>query len=502
MPSVNVSFSAMRKRNKLTRSDPIKSAQQTNLVRSQKRLRQNRKFQNVGRETETRFEELIDWMLYRKYNEARLALTVILKLKSVDTKTIESCTRLTEQEQERAVSEYEKHGIKGWVEFFCRKASYEQELPIAPAQYSISFDELGNTAKEEAFSLTGDNCEENWTSITSPKSLPSAECEEAILTTNVIPNQLGVSQESSSFNQADQRIEPASLEIWQNIEPLDTTDASSHDDNRHDKGQSNWHIFGSSRRGKYHAHTGMYREDCFEYGFVNEWNVIALSDGAGSARLARVGSKLATKSAVEKLKTELKKLMVFENDEISNELGLKTALLDSTWHARMVLNEEAERRCVEINELDTTLLLLVHTQFANRSVIGVMQVGDGLIAIWDGESIVELGIPDQGQYSGETQFLTRIKHLEELVPRISVNSLGLDMKYAMMMTDGIADDFYPASRELPRLLKYIPNFDQTTPDVFAEQLTNLIGYRRKGSHDDRTFVMLIPSHSANEVSEK
>lgn len=53
----------------------------------------------------------------------------------------------------------------------------------------------------------------------------------------------------------------------------------------------------TSKRGRSHAHEGKFREDDFA---VNElpadWCIVSVSDGAGSAKAAREGSRVATAS--------------------------------------------------------------------------------------------------------------------------------------------------------------------------------------------------------------
>ena len=51
----------------------------------------------------------------------------------------------------------------------------------------------------------------------------------------------------------------------------------------------------ASKRGRSHAHEGSARDDHFAcQKLFNDWQIVALADGAGSAKFARQGSKLAT----------------------------------------------------------------------------------------------------------------------------------------------------------------------------------------------------------------
>ena len=50
-----------------------------------------------------------------------------------------------------------------------------------------------------------------------------------------------------------------------------------------------------SKRGRSHAHEGIFRDDAFEFSFheQNGWGIIAVADGAGSAKFSRKGSEIA-----------------------------------------------------------------------------------------------------------------------------------------------------------------------------------------------------------------
>src|SRR5947209_19837995 len=50
-----------------------------------------------------------------------------------------------------------------------------------------------------------------------------------------------------------------------------------------------WHLVGARVRGRKHKHDGTNCDDWFELAQAGPWSLIAVSDGAGSYRLSRVG---------------------------------------------------------------------------------------------------------------------------------------------------------------------------------------------------------------------
>jgi hypothetical protein len=64
-------------------------------------------------------------------------------------------------------------------------------------------------------------------------------------------------------------------------------------------------IIGARVRGVKHKHEGTNCDDWFEFANAGPWTVIAVSDGAGSARFSRVGAEHACKAAVRQLRDDL-----------------------------------------------------------------------------------------------------------------------------------------------------------------------------------------------------
>ena len=111
----------------------------------------------------------------------------------------------------------------------------------------------------------------------------------------------------------------------------------------------------------------------------------------------------------------------------------------------------------DFRDLSATLLLaaLILTDDGRPVVIGC-RVGDGDVALLDSRapydaSLVLMGHPDSGAYAGETEFLTSacMRNQQVLADRVEFFRRPFDL--LLMMTDGVADDYFPSNPNLRRL---------------------------------------------------
>jgi hypothetical protein len=162
-------------------------------------------------------------------------------------------------------------------------------------------------------------------------------------------------------------------------------------------------------------------------------------------------------------------------------------------------------RDLEVNDLSATLLLAIHTVVKvndeNKSFILACQIGDGAtVAITQNKNqpVSVLGIPDGGEFSGETDFLTskKFKVPNYLLSR-TYPCFGA-VQALMVMTDGVADDYFPANEKMHQLYqdlikeKVIINSEEKDLEASSIQLKNWLDtYQIRGSFDDRTLVVLF-----------
>jgi serine/threonine protein phosphatase PrpC len=278
---------------------------------------------------------------------------------------------------------------------------------------------------------------------------------------------------------------PSVAPQWKYIAvPEDEPDKHTEYDTSSGRSPEGLKIIGARARGKKHKHEGTNCDDWFAYDTTGPWTVIAVSDGAGSKKFSRVGAKAACTAAVKRLVEDLSEHLLTERDEWTAET-LKRNETDGTFlqedldaiqaalHRAMNMAYDAMKAAVEdrlenpayekllgrrleVEDLSATLLLAVHSTVrsagADRSFILTCQVGDGMLGAVDRKGRLQLlGEPDSGEFAGQTDFLTSRNKLER--DNLWRKTFGFfrQLEALMVMTDGVADDYYPNDPGLLRL---------------------------------------------------
>lgn len=302
---------------------------------------------------------------------------------------------------------------------------------------------------------------------------------------------------------------------WRVVEPEDRADAVEHRCSHHDPAFApGWSLAAASTRGRLHAHRGAWREDAYAFARRGGWMILAVSDGAGSAPLSRVGSRTACERAVEELRLRLPE----EGPGAADVEALKAEELP-TLRARLAnagraalngIREEAAARGQPAEAFAATLLLAVLCPWNGGHLAASLQVGDGQVALLTraagggGHECKLLGEAEHGAHSSETRFLTTRGVEERLEHRVRF-ALPESLAAAALMTDGVSDDFFPEERRMVELFTAgeIPSMAgrdgapvagvlrgvAASPDP-ARALAEWLEYDRKGSSDDRTLLLL------------
>ncbi|MEB3279755.1 MAG: PP2C family serine/threonine-protein phosphatase [Lyngbya sp.] len=199
---------------------------------------------------------------------------------------------------------------------------------------------------------------------------------------------------------------------------------------------SNWQIVSASVRGTSHEKCDLPCQDAYCYQRLSDdILIVAVADGAGSARLSEIGSKIAVETAVNSLAQTIISLY---SQPVA--IDWQERLLDTLNAAKMAVEAEAEVQEVEIRELATTLILTL----ATSDFVAVAQVGDGAAVVEDKTGKIEaITQPEQGEYLNETKFLIGFDAVETAQIRVwegepahlAVFSDGLQM-LALKMPEG------------------------------------------------------------------
>lgn len=279
------------------------------------------------------------------------------------------------------------------------------------------------------------------------------------------------------------------------------------------------HIVAASLRGRSHAQEGKPRDDAFRFATIHGWQVLAVSDGAGSACYSREGARLACEKAVavccERLDNEpyrdgfeahIKALSAIP-DETNKRKPVGDSLYILLCHAanqaRQAIAQEAGLQGKETRTYAATLLLCVAKHFEFGWFVGSFWVGDGAIALYRRDTtphtVYLMGEPDEGEYGGQTRFLTMPEVFSDasaLYRRLRFRLVD-DFSALFLMTDGVSDPKFETTNNLKNAEKWDALWDELTA---ANALTNTpesqqallewLGFPSPGNHDDRTLLVL------------
>lgn len=279
------------------------------------------------------------------------------------------------------------------------------------------------------------------------------------------------------------------------------------------------HIVAASLRGRSHAQEGKPRDDAFRFATTHGWQVLAVSDGAGSACYSREGARLACEKAVavccERLDDEsyrdgfeayIKALSATPDETDKRKPvgdSLYTLLCHAANQARQTIAQEAGLQGKETRTYAATLLLCVAKHFPFGWFVGSFWVGDGAIALYRRDTtphtVYLMGEPDEGEYGGQTRFLTISEVFSDasaLYRRLRFRLVD-DFSALFLMTDGVSDPKFETTNNLKNAEKWDALWDELTA---ADALTNAaeseqallewLGFPSPGNHDDRTLLVL------------
>ncbi len=282
------------------------------------------------------------------------------------------------------------------------------------------------------------------------------------------------------------------------------------------------HLVAVSKRGRAHANVGSFRDDDFACCSVeNDWSVIAVADGAGSARLAREGSRLACQTVIEYFSTvrAAENFALFDTlittynsqpDEQS-KTALQQALYQNIGGAALTVHKKLEEAAVlhgaDIRDFHTTLIFTLLKKYPFGYALLSFGVGDCPIVVLS-KDLTQVNLMnklDVGEYGGGTRFITMPDIFQS--PLFSARfgfQVMSDFGYLVMMTDGIYDPKFgvEAYLEMPEQWQSFfadlsgHNEDEVkvtltadNPDV-ATQLAQWMDFWSPGNHDDRTLVIV------------
>ena len=341
--------------------------------------------------------------------------------------------------------------------------------------------------------------------------------------------------------------------LWKNLES-DITDPFWKEDNVHEINKlGDRSIVVASKRGRSHANVGSFRDDDYAYRFFEKtgWSLVAVADGAGSAKFARQGAKIACDKVIsyfeENLNEEnsliledlilenqnkdiIEKIILEENTEdTDNQVVLLEIPVEETPRrdvkreldgliykylggAAFAVHKEIERFAQTQEALSkdfhSTLIFALYKKLEIGYVILTFGVGDCPIAVLDHEmsEVKLMNWLDVGEFGGGTRFITMAEIFQNanFASRIGFKIVE-DFKYLVLMTDGIYDAKFVVEANLEKIAEWRGFFDDLDGhnaddakvsflpenENIAQELSNWMDFWSPGNHDDRTLAVIF-----------
>ncbi|SOD12682.1 PP2C family serine/threonine-protein phosphatase [Pedobacter xixiisoli] len=313
-------------------------------------------------------------------------------------------------------------------------------------------------------------------------------------------------------------INPDPKSLWKDI-PSDTNDIYAKADNVAETASLlDFTLLAASKRGRSHANKGSFRDDDYAYAELqNGWGIVAISDGAGSAKFSRKGSLLACNAVVDYFTTHFSLENVALLDEAitiyQTDTSIRAKLLDiagahlsaAAKKAYATINDFALDANASVSDFHATLAFVLVKKFANGYAFLSFSVGDCPMALVNKsfEWVKPLNKLDVGEYGGGTRFITMedIFTKENFEERFNFE-FTTDLPYLVLMTDGIYDPKFEVEANLAKTEKWKLFFEDLEGNNSeginalskdADNQSNLsdwMDFWSPGNHDDRTLIVL------------
>jgi len=326
---------------------------------------------------------------------------------------------------------------------------------------------------------------------------------------------------------------PNPRDLWRNIETDENIPYYKKDSDKAyikieagEDGQPKKDIVAASQRGRSHAQEGKARDDHFALFHCDDsdWYVVAVADGAGSAKYSRKGSEVACNTVVSHCKNFLTDNPAFEcaireyeanREDSAKRTALTKHVINIIYNGALKAHEAvkevaAANEEAKMKDFATTLMFAICKKYEFGWFLASFWVGDGAMCLFDEKAKIAklLGTPDEGEFSGQTRFLTmpEIFHDKDVVSKRLRMAIVPDFTALFLMSDGVSDPMFETDKNLNDYAKWeefygklkngfpedeIGGVDLSDDNEAAQdQLLGWLDFWSPGNHDDRTIVIL------------
>ena len=247
-----------------------------------------------------------------------------------------------------------------------------------------------------------------------------------------------------------------------------------------------WKAVGAKAKGTAHAASGTPCQDAFAFGsvvFAGEHIFFAaIADGAGSAALSHIGSRLVVRTAAGFMRRCVR----------FGKLPAPGQMLDAAEAALSAVERAAVKRDEPVKAFASTLLMAA---VSSRGGI-FCQIGDGCWVVRRNGGLAAATWPTTGTYANETTFLTSAEWRRQL----QVEEITGNIEAFAGFTDGLQSLALNSSQRsvhstfLDPLLEVVhasPNVTALTPALETYLSSPNINAR---TDDDKTLIMAVRSN--------
>lgn len=239
-----------------------------------------------------------------------------------------------------------------------------------------------------------------------------------------------------------------------------------------------WSFSSCQVQGRGHIKNQIPCQDKTKTIFENGTYVIALADGAGSAKLSHYGASCVVESISD--------LFIHHFEDIfANEDGrqVKLAIIEKVLTD---INSKAEELNCTPKDLAATMLVVAE----NNDRFIIAHIGDGVIGYLDGNVLKTASVPSNGEHANETYFVTSKDAINTMkIFKGSIKSIA----GFVLMSDGTEQSLYNKKSNTlsPAIIKLMQRNIILDEDTMCEQLDstfkNVIITR---THDDCSIALL------------